>query len=326
MVISRGMSTGKLPPGFVDSLESLKLKSALQFSLEDKNFPQCQNRAARHPQQICSDVLNSDVVQNTIETLAKQRKVEKKLVEAEAVQILIGMGHKLSLGTVRSVAGLVKNVIQSLFTHIYVNSSRIDAIRAECGLRPVVFMPTHRSYLDFVLMSFLCYQYDMPMPIIAATQDFLGMKIVGEIMRRCGAFFIRRAGGHHDLLYWSVFTEYVRSQIELGDRPLEFFLEGTRSRTGKSLHPKLGLLSVLLEPIFKRKILDVAIVPVSISYARVLEDLLYGYELLGFPKPKESTSALMRARQVLKETDLGEVFVHFGQPISCREYFKVWPY
>lgn len=71
--------------------------------------------------------------------------------------------------------------------------------------------------------------------------DFKGMKFFGWLLRHCGAFYIRRSFGT-DWLYWAVFTEYVQTQLRNGDAPLEFFVEGTRSRTNKSYIPKTGLL------------------------------------------------------------------------------------
>lgn len=138
---------------------------------------------------------------------------------------------------------------------------------------------------------------------------------VGRLLRDSGAFFIRRSFGS-DRLYWAAFSEYVQTLVTAGDAPLEFFVEGTRSRTAKSLCPKLGecwppapprassntqrcagLLSVALEPFFTGQVSDVMVVPINISYDRTLEEKLYAYELLGVPKPKESTS-VSRPRQL----------------------------
>ncbi|EPB65257.1 hypothetical protein ANCCEY_15680, partial [Ancylostoma ceylanicum] len=89
-----------------------------------------------------------------------------------------------------------------------------------------------------------------------------------------------------DRLYWALLSEYVETHIVHSDRPVEFFVEATRSRVGKSLHPKYGLLQIVLEPYLRGKM----VVPVTMNYDKLLEEMLYSYELLGFPKPKESTS------------------------------------
>ncbi|KAJ7426323.1 Dihydroxyacetone phosphate acyltransferase [Pitangus sulphuratus] len=199
---------------------------------------------------------------------------------------------------------------------------------------PVVLLPSHRSYVDFLMLSYLLYTYDLALPVIAAgigkyvllsmfsgfresvARDFLGMKIVGELLRRAGAFFMRRSFGGNRL-YWAVFAEYVKTMLRSGYAPIEFFLEGTRSRTAKTLTPKFGLLSIVMEPFFKREVFDTYLVPISISYERILEESLYAYELLGVPKPKESTSGLLKARRILSD-NFGTIHIYVGQPVSLR--------
>ncbi|XP_071963350.1 dihydroxyacetone phosphate acyltransferase-like [Antedon mediterranea] len=181
---------------------------------------------------------------------------------------------------------------------------------------PVVLLPSHRSYNDFLLMSYILYHYNLPLPRIAAGADFMAMKFINNVLRWAGAFYIRRSFGL-DKLYWAVFTEYVQRLIVNGEAPLEFFLEGTRSRTGKSLPPKLGLLSVVLEPFLKGKVSDISLIPIGVSYERILEETLYAREMLGIPKPKESTSGLIKARSIF-EDDYGSIYINFGEPISIR--------
>ncbi|XP_068433081.1 dihydroxyacetone phosphate acyltransferase isoform X2 [Clinocottus analis] len=181
---------------------------------------------------------------------------------------------------------------------------------------PVILLPNHRSYVDFLVISYIMFTYDIPVPVIAAGIPLAGMKIVGGIIRRSGAFFIRRAIGA-DKLYWAVLSEYVRTVVKKGFAPLEFFVEGLRSRTLKSQMPKLGMMHMVLEPYFKGEVYDIQLVPISISYDRVLEESLLAHELLGVPKPKESTTALLKASKVLQE-DYGSMHVNFGRPMSVR--------
>lgn len=110
----------------------------------------------------------------------------------------------------------------------------------------------------------------------------------------------------------------MQTHVKTGSHPIEFFIEGTRSRTGKSLSPKLGFLSIFEELYLKNEIYDIMFIPVSISYSKIIEEELYGYELLGFPKPKESTSGLLKARKIL-DTNYGDTYVNFGRPISLRQ-------
>eukprot|EP00063_Salmo_salar_P086921 XP_014061756.1 PREDICTED: dihydroxyacetone phosphate acyltransferase-like isoform X4 [Salmo salar] len=148
----------------------------------------------------------------------------------------------------------------------------------------------------------------------------MDMKMVGEILRRSGAFFIRRTIGS-DKLYWAVLSEYVKTIVRTGYAPIEFYVEGLRSRTLKSLTPKLGMMHMVLEPFFKGEVYDIRLVPISISYDRVLEESLLAHELLGVPKPRETTMGLLKARRVLEE-DYGSMHVYFGMPLSVRQLTK----
>ncbi|XP_054474323.1 dihydroxyacetone phosphate acyltransferase isoform X2 [Anoplopoma fimbria] len=261
-------------------------------------------------------VLQSDQLHYVINQVSKETGRETDDVKDEASSILDEMAHCQQLSTVRFFAFTLSKVFKSLFRNICVNEEGIQRLQQAIQEHPVVLLPSHRSYMDFLLMSYLLYTYDLSLPVIAAGMDFMGMKIVGEMLRMSGAFFIRRSFGG-DKLYWAVFSEYVKTMLKNGYAPVEFFLEGTRSRTSKSLTPKLGLLNIVLDPFFKGEVFDVNLVPVSISYERILEETLYARELLGIPKPKESTSGLFKARKVLSE-DYGSINVYFGQPVSVR--------
>lgn len=102
-----------------------------------------------------------------------------------------------------------------------------------------VYAPTHRSYLDFVLLSYVLFNYDMALPNIASGMDFYKMKIVGELLRNTGAFYMRRTFAA-DPIYKELFKAYINTIVTHSNRALEFFIEGTRSRSQKSLAPKFG--------------------------------------------------------------------------------------
>lgn len=111
---------------------------------------------------------------------------------------------------------------------------------------------------------------------------------MGSFLRKTGAFYMRRSFSGDDL-YWEIFREYMHALVIDYHIGIEFFIEGTRSRNFKALVPKVGLLSMALEPLFMGQVPDIMVVPVSVSYDKVLEEQLFVTELLGVPKPKEST-------------------------------------
>nr|XP_023652940.1 dihydroxyacetone phosphate acyltransferase isoform X2 [Paramormyrops kingsleyae] len=268
------------------------------------------------PSMIKTMVLQSEQLRYVVTELSKETGEATEVIQGEALAILEEMAHKLHLGTVRFFAYMLNKAFKVLYQRIRVNEDGIQRLQQAIQEHPLVLLPSHRSYMDFLIVSYLLYTNDLALPVIAAGMDFLGMKFVGEMLRMSGAFFIRRSFGG-DRLYWAVFSEYVKTILRNGYAPIEFFLEGTRSRTCKSLTPKVGLLSIAMEPFFKGEVFDVSMVPISISYERVLEEALYARELLGVPKPKESTSGLLKARRILSE-DYGNIHVYFGQPVSLR--------
>ncbi|XP_074649512.1 dihydroxyacetone phosphate acyltransferase-like [Tubulanus polymorphus] len=315
----RASTTSRHKDAYEDILDERRHSSDIRFvTRSHKNAPSFKYNIPRTPKQLIDHVLKSDRVSHVAEQISKEKKIPLADVAKEAESILNEMAHNFRMRSIRGVAYLLTKVLKSIYKKIYVNVEGIEKLRALIKEYPVVLMPTHRSYTDFLLLSYVCYHYELPVPVIAAAMDFMSMKFVGDVLRGCGAFFIRRTFGS-DKLYWAVFTEYVQAQLCNGDAPLEFFVEGTRSRTSKSYVPKRGMLSVALEPYFKAEVSDIMIFPVSISHDRILEEGLYAYELLGIPKPKESTSGLFKARSILSE-DYGSVHFFFNDPISIRQY------
>ncbi|KAH7732110.1 CRE-ACL-7 protein [Aphelenchoides avenae] len=230
------------------------------------------------------------------------------------------MAHDFNLTHVRGIGYGIIKVVKRIFDGIYVNMAQLKKVRELAKHDSVVFVPSHRSYMDFLLVSLLCFDQEIPLPAICAGSDFQSSYLLGEALRKCGAFFIKRSFGE-DAFYWSIFNEYVQAHISNGDRTFEFFIEAQRSRTNKSRRPKYGLLQSVLEPFVRSEVLDLIFVPVTINYDKRPEEWLYAYELLGFPKPKETTSGLLKARQILDRC-YGNVYVTFGKPIPIRQRFN----
>ncbi|RWS10033.1 protein phosphatase 1A-like isoform X1 [Dinothrombium tinctorium] len=254
------------------------------------------------------------------------------------------MAHTWSLKYIRFVGYFLTKIMKSIYRSVQVDNSIIlkpnsfyypttgdlsptsviNNLAEEC---PVLYMLTHRSYADFLIFAYVCFYFNLPLPSIAAGIDFLSLNQVASLLRACGAFFIRRSfKNSNDLLYWHTFRAYVQTQLKGGERPLEFFVEGTRSRSGKFLYPKIGLLSIAMELYFTSQIPDLIIVPVSLSYDRTLEEELYAKELLppkfhpsSGTKPKETTKHLFRGAQSILAQDYGSVYIRFGEPLSVKE-------
>jgi glycerol-3-phosphate O-acyltransferase len=180
---------------------------------------------------------------------------------------------------------------------------------------PVVLVPCHRSHFDYLILSYLFHANYLSPPHIAAGIN-LSFWPLGPLFRGAGAYFIRRSFDGNDL-YKQVFRNYLSYLIREGYTQ-EFFIEGGRSRTGKILTPKLGMLSAIVNAFIAGARRDLYLVPVSIHYGRVVEEESYKRELVGAEKEKESLLNLLKARAMLRQK-YGTVYVTFADPISLSD-------
>jgi glycerol-3-phosphate O-acyltransferase len=178
--------------------------------------------------------------------------------------------------------------------------------------REVIYVPCHRSHIDYLVLSYLLYRNGLVPPHIAAGVN-LNLPLVGSILRRGGAFFLRRSF-KANALYSTVFSEYVRLLIRQGVS-LEYFIEGGRSRTGRLLQPKAGMLAITLRGYLADPARPVMFQPVYIAYEKLLEGKSYIGELSGREKRKESIWQLLGAVRLLRQR-YGKVVVNMGEPID----------
>lgn len=262
-------------------------------------------------------VMTSPAVKGVIAKLAEKHGLALDVVEKRAHTTLDRISGTITMSCVRFMAWFLKKLWRRLYRALHVDERGLQRVREAIKKAPVVLIPTHRSYLDFLILSYVFFAYDLPMPRIAAGEDFLSIFIVRWIFKNCGAFFLRRSFDG-DALYWAVFSEYVE-QLVIEHDPVEFFIEGKRSRSGKSLHPKLGMLNMTMQPFLEKKFPDLQIVPISLSYDKVLEGELYTQEMMGESKAKESLNGLLRASKVLR-MNWGSINIVFAPPISAKQY------
>ncbi|KAJ3383469.1 hypothetical protein HDU84_003594 [Entophlyctis sp. JEL0112] len=172
------------------------------------------------------------------------------------------------------------------------------------------------SHIDYLVIQYIFYRLGLALPHIAAG-DNLNMPGLGKLLRQCGAFFIRRTWGD-DVLYNTVMKEYVEILLRQGHNIMAF-TEGTRSRIGKLLQPKFGIMKIILEAVLSGRVTDCMIIPMSIGYDKVIETGSYVSELLGVPKQKESLYQLMSNMNILS-LKWGRIDVSFGKAFSLKEY------
>lgn len=236
-------------------------------------------------------------------------------VQKQALDNIFTIVSNYNHSVLKYMAQAMKAVFTTCYEKIVVNEDALKKVRQLCAQRkgPIVFVPTHRSYVDFLLASCVLYYYNMEVPHICAGEDFLSVKGVVHLLRASGAFFMRRTF-KDDPLYKSIFTSYVE-QLLRDKTILEFFVEGTRSRTNKMLHPKFGILQIMTSAFFEKEIEELTIVPVTLTYTRTLEGETFPDELTGAQKVKESLSRIISAVQIFA-MNFGSIFVDFYEPIT----------
>jgi glycerol-3-phosphate O-acyltransferase len=216
------------------------------------------------------------------------------------------------------VIDLIANAIHQLYTQGYgkIRYSDEEVKRlTELSHGAVVFLPSHRSNLDRLSLQFMLWENDLP-PNHTAGGINLNFFPIGPLVRRTGVFFIRRTFKDNPL-YKTVLKAYLDYLVEKRF-PLEWYMEGGRSRSGKLLPPRLGLLSYVVDSLRRGKAEDIHLIPVSIAYDQIQDVPDYAREAQGKEKERESIGWLFRAIKSLRRR-YGDIHIRFGEPVSVKE-------
>jgi glycerol-3-phosphate O-acyltransferase len=234
--------------------------------------------------------------------------------------MILEMAANLDLRVVKAVGAFLDKVFNSMFDGIDVVEAEMESLRELTRAGPLVYCPTHRSHVDYLVLSYLVAQYGMVPPLVAAGEN-MNFFPVGNVFRHGGAFYIRRSF-RGDPLYRKAFAAYMRHLL-LAGVSLEFFPEGTRSRTGKCLPPRFGMFNGILDAyaVAPEALHQVHFVPVDIKYEKVPEIDAHAAERSGAKKRKETGLALLRLPSVLAG-GFGRVSVHFGEPIVLGDFLR----
>ncbi|KAI1845870.1 hypothetical protein JX266_007957 [Neoarthrinium moseri] len=205
---------------------------------------------------------------------------------------------------------------------IHVSSEEVLRLRkvaeeAAAKKQSIIFLPSHRSHVDYVSMQLICYRLGLALPVVVAG-DNLNFPVVGSFLQHAGAMWIRRSFGN-DSLYTTLVQAYIDTLLQSGYN-FECFIEGGRSRTGKLLSPKFGILSFIMDSVLSGRVEDAIICPVSTQYDKVIETEGYVTELLGVPKKKENLADFLSGGSSVLSLKLGRVDVRFHEPWSLRRY------
>ena len=271
--------------------------------------------AQKPPDRQRMQVLRSPKLQQVIAGMAGERQEDRIALSRRALSTLRDLQATPNSATVKALEVMLDWVFNRIYAGIDVDMHGLEELRQLAKEGTLILLPSHKSHVDYLVVSFLFNEHNMQLPMIAAG-DNLSFFPLGPVLRRGGAFFIRRSF-RGDRLYAATLEAYVRRLLRDG-YTIEVFIEGGRSRTGKLLKPQLGLLSMLVDGAQSIANRPIYFVPASIGYERIVEASSYEQELSGGEKQKEDASALLKSTDVLRHR-YGRINLQFGQPLTLDD-------
>ncbi|MGH8125200.1 MAG: glycerol-3-phosphate 1-O-acyltransferase PlsB, partial [Rhodanobacteraceae bacterium] len=263
-----------------------------------------------HRRTVMDSVLGAESVRAAIAATASKESAPEARVWRRAERYAREIAADYSQSFVRSMSFLLSNFWNKLYDGIAMH--HFDSVRANAPGHEIVYVPCHRSHADYVLMSYQLYTSGVVVPHIAAGVN-LNLPVLGAFLRRGGAFFLRRSF-KSNALYSAVFSEYVSQLVQRGV-PLEYFIEGTRSRTGRLLAPRGGMLAMTVRAFLRAPRRPLLFQPIYIGYEKLMEGRAYIGELSGQKKEKESWWGLVRGGRKALRQRYGRVTLNFGEPV-----------
>ncbi len=266
-----------------------------------------------HRRTLVKSLLSAAPVKDAIAREAVQKNITRDKASETALRYADEIAADYSYPVIR----IFDIFLTWLWTRLYdgVEVHHFDAVREAAHDHEIVYVPCHRSHIDYLLLSYVIYHRGLMTPHIAAGAN-LNIPVVGSMMRRAGAFFLRRSF-KGNFLYAAVFNEYLH-QITAKGYPIEYFIEGGRSRTGRLLSPRTGMLSMTLRSYLRDHKRPIVFIPAYIGYEKLMEGKTYVGELSGKPKQKESVLGVLATVRKIKKT-FGKVQLSFGEPIYLEQ-------
>ena len=266
-----------------------------------------------HRRTLVAQILRSAPVAAAIAAEAADAAARKKLTR-RARKAAFAIAANMSYPTVR----FLDRLLTWLWHRVYegVRVSGVEHVYAVAQSHTLIYTPCHRSHIDYLLVSHVLHHQGLMLPHIAAGEN-LDLPLVGHVLRGGGAFFMRRRFAR-DRVYTAVFAEYVYQMFRRG-HSVEYFVEGGRTRTGRLLPPRLGLLQMTLEAHRRGLPRPIAFVPVYIGYEKVMEAASYVDELRGAGKKSETVGDVLRGLRLARQF-YGTAQVRFAPPLELDAF------
>lgn len=266
------------------------------------------------------NVMQSLIKSNDVQDAIRKESIRSKISLVDSERRAISYVNEIASDYSHSAVRFAEQSLTRLWTQLYdgVEVHNFNTVRELAKDYEIIYTPCHRSHIDYLLLSYVIYKRGMMVPYIAAG-DNLNMPFVGQLLRGGGAFFIRRTF-RGNALYTTVFKEYLYSILSR-NTPLEYFIEGGRSRTGRLLPPKTGMLAMTVHSHLRGRAKPIAFVPTYFGYERLMEGATYVGEMNGKPKESESIFGILQTLRKI-ERIFGKVYVNFGEPVFLDDMLK----
>lgn len=261
-------------------------------------------------------ILTSKSLRQLFDQETNKKNKSREKVEQSARRYIDEIAADLSPHVVHFMETVLSWVFRKIYRGIDIQNG--EMLRNLAETHEIVYLPCHRSHMDYLLLSYSLYHLGVSVPHTAAGVN-LNFWPIGTLFRRGGAFFIRRSFAGNKL-YSAVFSEYVSFLLTNG-YSMCFYIEGGRSRTGRLLQPKLGMLNMVVKSFQENSEKPILLVPAFISYDKLMEARSYFHELKGKAKKAESIWQLFRMPKLLGY-EFGKAYISFGQPIDLQNYLE----
>ncbi|MBX7101303.1 MAG: 1-acyl-sn-glycerol-3-phosphate acyltransferase [Myxococcaceae bacterium] len=304
-------------PGELTPTLARKVRSSLHHHLA-KETRAVFGPPAKDTDRLLDEAMRDRVLRESLEAEAKRSGKNLEAITREARRNLDVIAARYSPSSVAVAAPVLNWVFNRIYDGIEVDEAGLERAMKLGAQAPLVLTPSHKSHIDYLVMSYVLWQRGYSPPLVAAGAN-LSFFPLGPFLRSGGAFFLRRSF-KGDAVYTAAFKGYLKKLVHDGIHH-EFFPEGGRSRSGKLLQPKLGLFTWLVDAVLEGARDDLIFVPVAIDYEKVVEGASYSAELKGGDKKPEDVKALLSAPKVLAE-NYGRIHLRFDEPVSLVALMK----
>lgn len=314
-IVSGPISIKKLidHPQKKSCVEILARAAYAHFERRRKEFigPKLPNR-----KKLIDELLHSPNIVNAIKKQAQESNKSEKLVQKEAYNILNEIVSNTSYHLLKCIDTILHLIWNKLYQGIKIHGAQRVRELIRTG-HEIVYIPCHRSHMDYLLLMYMLFHEGLVVPHIAAGNN-LNFFPINYFLPRCGAFYMRRKF-KGDLLYTTIFREYL-STLFMKGYSTEFYIEGGRSRTGRTLPPRTGIVAMAVQTQLRGIERPISFVPVYLGYEKVMEVSSYMNELKGGKKEKENAWQLFNIFKRFKY--YGRGYVGFAEPISLPTFLR----